>query len=68
MQLTREITELIDKRMKYGALANSYDGRVQDWCEKHGVDIADITSDFGCMLTTEPDTYARLTLERIEEK
>lgn len=67
MKLTKEIENLIEKRMKYGELANHYDSKVQNWCEKHNVDINDIVSDYGCMLTTEPSCYARMTIERIEQ-
>ena len=67
MKPTKEILELIEKRKKYGELANSYDCMVQKWCSNHGVDISDILNDYGCMLTTEPDNYASMTLKRIEE-
>lgn len=67
MQLTKEIIKLIEKREKYGSLANAYDCRVQDWCESHGVDIIDITLEYGCMLVTEPSSYADMTIKRIEE-
>lgn len=65
MQPTKEILELLRKRTKYGNLANTYECKVNEWCEKHGVDIMDIYLDYGCMLTTEPSTYERLYLERI---
>lgn len=66
MKPTKEIMNLINKRMKYGELANSYDCKVQKWCNAHHVDITDVLSDYGCMLTTEPYNYAKLTIERIE--
>lgn len=66
MKITKEIQNLINKRMEYGELANAYDSKVQEWCKEHNVDITDIVSDYGCMLTSEPYNYARLTTERIE--
>jgi len=67
MKPTREILNLIEKRMKYGELANSYDCKVQEWCNTHGVDITDILNDYGCMLTTEPSNYASMTIDKIIE-
>ena len=67
MKPTKEILNLLEKRRKYGELTNSYDVRVLEWCNKHNVDVVDIQNDYGCMLTTEPSVYKRLTLERIEE-
>lgn len=67
MKPTKEILNLLEKRRKYGELANSYDARVLEWYNKHNVDIVNILNDYGCMLTTEPSVYQRLTLERIEE-
>lgn len=66
MKLSKEILNLIDKRMKYGELANSYDSKVQEWCNCHNVDISDVMTDYGCMLTSEPFNYAKLTIECIE--
>lgn len=68
MRLTKEIEKLINKREKYGALANTYDCMVQEWCESHGVNISDITLDYGCMLITEPSSYADMTIKRIKEQ
>lgn len=67
MKPTKEVLELLRKREKYGELANSYECKVNEWCEKHGVNTYDIYLEYGCMLTTEPSTYNRLYLERIEE-
>lgn len=65
MKPTKQILGLIDKRKKYGELANSYDYKVQKWCNEHGVSIEDILNDYGCMLTAEPNNYAEMTRERI---
>jgi hypothetical protein len=65
MKLTKEIIELIEKRRKYGSLANDYDSRVHKWCEEHGIDDTALLSEYGCMLTTEPDTYAESTIQLI---
>jgi hypothetical protein len=67
LKLTKEIVDLIEKRRKYGTLANHYDSKVQKWCEMHGVDCTAMIIDYGCMLTSEPDNYAVLTLKLIEE-
>jgi hypothetical protein len=67
LKLSKEIVSLIEKRRKYGNLANEYDGKVQQWCEKHGIDDTDLLTSYGCMLTTEPDNYAELTKELIEK-
>jgi hypothetical protein len=66
MKPTKEILDLIEKRRKYGALANSFDSKVHQWCEEHGIDDTTVMLEYGCMLTTEPDTYADLTLKLIE--
>lgn len=67
MKLTKEIINLIEKRRKYGNLANAYDGKVQNWCNENGVDDTELLTDYGCMLTSEPDTYASLTIKLIED-
>lgn len=66
MKPTKEILNLIDKRMKYGELAVSYDSKVQEWCKCHNVDVSEVVTYYGCMLTSEPFNYARLTIECIE--
>lgn len=67
MKPTKEILNLLEKRKEYGELANIYDGKVLQWCNENNIDINDIQNDFGCMLTTEPNTYLNITLERIYE-
>ena len=65
MEPTKEILDLLSKRRRAAERTNNYDLAVQEWCERHQVDIDDILSDYGCMLTTEPSTYERLFIERI---
>jgi hypothetical protein len=67
MKPTKEILSLIQKRKKYGHLANYYDAKVQNWCQEHGVDCTALNSDYGCMLTTEPQNYADKTIKVIED-
>ena len=67
MKPTKEILSLLEKRRKAGEDANKYECFVNKWCKKHGVDIDDIYWENGCMLTTEPATYERLYLKRINE-
>jgi hypothetical protein len=66
MKPTKEILDLIEKRRKYGSLANSFDSKVYKWCEKQGIDYTELMLSYGCMLTSEPDVYAKLTIEMIE--
>jgi len=66
MKPTKEIINLINKRQKYGELVSTYDGKIMDWCEEHGIDDTKL-SQFGCMLTAEPDSYAEMTLKLIED-
>lgn len=67
MKLTKEIIDLVEKRKECGNKLNHYDHLVHEWCDEHGVDLIELDRFNGCMLTTEPDNYARITLEKIEE-
>ena len=67
MELTKEIIELIQKRSEYGRFTNMYDSYVLEWCETNGVDTNDLMTEYGCMLVTEPDNYAKLTIEAIKK-
>ncbi|MGE4282354.1 MAG: hypothetical protein AB7G87_01395 [Clostridia bacterium] len=67
MEMSKVILNLIEKRRKYGQLANKYDGMVQQWCKKHNINDAELTNSYGCMLTTEPDVYAIMTTQLIKE-
>lgn len=67
MQVTDDIRILLEKRRLAGEEAIAYESEVISWCNKHGIKTDDITYFNGCMLVTEPGTYERLFLERIEE-
>lgn len=67
MKPTKEILALLEKRRKAGEDVMAYESEVVSWCDKHGVQTDDITRFNGCMLVTEPSTYERLFVERIEE-
>ena len=67
MKPTKEILRLLEKRRNAGEEVTAYEAMVNEWCEKHGVDVSDIYYKNGCMLITEPSTYEQLYLERIKE-
>ena len=49
MKPTKEILSLIEKRRKYGGLANDQDNQILEWIDKHNIDSRELHLSYGCM-------------------
>ena len=68
MKIPKYIEKALERRRACAEMLNDYHCVILNFCNDNNIDVLDLETEYGCMLTTEPHKYYELWKKRIESK
>jgi len=68
MKVPKNILKLIEARTRHADELNTIDAQIRQWLKDNDINSSKLEAENGCMITTEPYQYAKMTIELIESE